>query len=87
MHSGYDIYEREKRISENEFNKYTQKHYHVNDRNELVIKGITSRLILDETEQKELLQNIQHVITRKVMGDEISLLERLALRLILDGTY
>lgn len=87
MHSSDEVYEIEKRISENEFNIYTQKHYHVNDRNELVIKGITSRLILDETEQKELLKDIQNVITRKVIGDEISLLEKLALRLILDSTY
>ena len=87
MHYNDEISEKEKRIAENEFNKYTQKHYHVNDRNELVIKGITSRLILDEADQTELLKDIQNVITRKVMGDEISLLERLALRLILDETY
>ena len=87
MHSSDEASETQIRISENEFNKYFQKQYHVNERNELVIKGITSRLILDETEQKELLKDIQNVITRKVIGDEISLLERLALRLILDETY
>ena len=87
MHCDDEFSDNQIRIKENEFNKYTQKHYHVNERNELVIKGITSRLILDEADQTELLQNMQHVITRTVMGDEISLLERLALRLILDSTY
>lgn len=82
-----EFQEKEKRITENEFNKYTQKNYHVNDRNELIIKGITPRLILDEAEQKELLRDINNVISRKMIGDEISLLEKLALRLILDGTY
>ena len=87
MHCSDEVTEQQIRITENEFNKYTQKNYHVNDRNELIIKGITPRLILDEAEQKELLRDINNVISRKMIGDEISLLEKLALRLILDGTY
>ena len=71
----------------NEFNKFTRKHFYVNPNKEVVIKGIMSRLILTETEQVELLKDIQNIIARKTLDDEITLLERLALKLILEGTY
>lgn len=71
----------------NEFNKFTRKHFYVNPNKEVVIKGIMSRLILTEEEQKELLKDIQNIIARKALGDNISLLEKLSLNFMLEDTF
>ena len=70
-----------------EFNNFTNKHFYVNSNKDLVIKGIMPRLVLSEQEQIELLNNIKTIIARKSLGDNITLLERLALSFILEGTY
>ena len=71
----------------NEFNTYTGKYFYVNPNKDLVIKGIMPRLVLTEQEQIELLNDIKNVILRKTLDDNITLLERLALSFILEGTY
>jgi hypothetical protein len=53
----------------------------------LIIKGIIPRLVLTEQEQIELLNDIKNIILRKTVDDNITLLERLALSFILEGTY
>lgn len=81
------IKELNKRINENDFNSFTQKHFHVNEKHELVIKGIQQRVVLSTDEQIKLIKDIQLIVNKKILDEEISFLESLALNLLLQDTY
>jgi hypothetical protein len=76
-----------KLIADNEFNKLFFKHFHVNPNKEVVIKGIRPRIILSEEEQTELIQEIHNLTIKKAIGEEPSCLEKIALKIMLEGTY
>ena len=72
---------------ENEFNKYINKNFYVNPSNDIVIKGIMPRLILSEEEQNQLIKEIHNLTIKKSLGEDVTLLEKLSLSFIFEGTY
>lgn len=53
-----EVSELETRKIENPFNKHFQRHFHVNEYNDVVIKGIMPRMILSKKEQKKLMVEV-----------------------------
>ena len=71
----------------NKFNQYLNKHYHVNPQKDIVIKGIMSRIVLSELEQKQLIKEIGMLVIRKELGEEPSIMQQLCLSFLFEGTY
>ena len=76
-----------KRRIDNEFNKLFYKTFYVNPNKEVVINGITNHLILSEEEQEKIIKEIHNLTIKKSMGEEPSVLERIALQIMFEGTY
>lgn len=82
-----EITELQTRIQSNEFNETFNKHFHVNELNEVVIKGVMSRIILSEKQQSKLVREIKSLEVRKIFGDDVTELEKIALSCLFDSTY
>ncbi len=71
----------------NEFNQYLHKDYYVNPQKDIVIKGIMSRIVLSELEQKQLIEEIDMIKIGKKLGEEPSIMQQLCLSFLFEGTY
>ena len=71
----------------NRFNQYLNKHYYINPQKDIVIKGIMSRIVLSELEQKQLIKEIGMIKIKKELGEEPSIMQKLCLSFLFEGTY
>lgn len=83
----FDSDEVKSKREKNAFNKYFNTNYYVNDNNDVVIKGIMSRMIFSEEEQQRVIKEIDFLSLRKTLGEEPTFLEQLAIQFLFDSTY
>ena len=71
----------------NEFNEFFKREFHVNNKKEVVIKGLPTRLILSESDQKQIIQEVKSFEVRILLGEDISKLERMMIDILFNSTY
>ena len=71
----------------NEFNEFFKREFHVNSKKEVVIKGLPTRLILSESDQKQIIQEVKSFEVRILLGEDISKLERMMIDILFNDTY
>ena len=74
---------RERTELEEQLNKF----FYLNDNNDLVIKGIISRLILTPDEQKQIAREIKDLKIKTLLGEKPTLMEQLFLYMITKDTH
>ena len=71
----------------NEFNEKFEKNYHVGPSGGLVINGIQRNMILTPEMQKNIMKDFDALVYKQKLDEEVTILERIALSLLFDGTY
>lgn len=72
----------------NKFNKELSKNYFVNSNNEIIIKGLDIRLILSESEQDEILKDLEYIKIKLQMGESLTTIEKIFIQFFLNkDTY
>lgn len=74
-------------IEYNEFNEFFKKDFYTNDKKEVIIKGLPTRLVLSESEQKQIIEEVKNFEVRILLGEDISKLERLMIDILFNETY
>ena len=71
----------------NEFNEFFKREFYVNNKKEVAIKGLPTRLILSESDQKQIIQEVKSFEVRILLGEDISKLERMMIDILFNDTY
>ena len=70
----------------NEFNEKFRKYYHVGSAG-LVINGIKRNIVLTPEMQKNIMKDVDALVYKQALGEEVTTLERIALSLLFEDTY